>query len=173
MGKAFARRRGGSWLARFLFCFRASLPGLGVRSREPEGLLVCSLYDPGEFFDPFIGWLLRLAVPGLRRRHNCIRVSHRRHAGHREQPPACSHPLARSWKAFLSHRAHSCPQKVEQFGVSPPECPDRPVSPVFPDRGSAPRSRPWANAKGIPSWAAPRGLPRLCCPSVERCPPCR
>jgi hypothetical protein len=36
---------------------------LSFRSREPEGLLVCSLHDPGEFFDHFIGWPLRLAAP--------------------------------------------------------------------------------------------------------------
>src|SRR5688572_983849 len=38
------------------------------------------------------------------------------------------------------------------FVISPPERPDRQVFPVFPDRRSAPRSRPWANAQGTASW---------------------
>ena len=46
-----------------------------------------------------------------------------------------------------------------RLGVSPPERPDPRVFRVFPDRGSAPRSRPRANAKGTASWALLRGLP--------------
>ena len=77
-------------------------------SSLPSSLLVRCLYRPGEFFGQLIGWPLQLAVTGLRRRRGWIRVGHRRHAGHRDQPPANLHPLARSWKTSLSDHAQSC-----------------------------------------------------------------
>jgi hypothetical protein len=77
-------------------------------SSLPWSLMVRCLYRPGEFFGQLIGWFLQLAVTGLRRRHGWIRVGHRRHAGHRDQPSANLQPLARSWKTSLSDHAQSC-----------------------------------------------------------------
>ena len=83
-------------------------------SSLPASLLVRCLYRPGEFFGQLIGWLLQLAVTGLRRRRGWIRVGHRRHAGHRDQPPANFHPLARSWKAsFFNHAQSRCAADAE------------------------------------------------------------
>ena len=139
MCNAFARVRGERRRGRRdghagtfpLYAFAPACPDWARGQESTAALLVCSLHDAGDFFDPFIGWLSRLAVARVRCRHGGSRV-----------------------------------------GVSPPERPDPRVFRVFPDRGSAPRSRPWANAKGTASWALLRGLPYRLGRRVERCPPC-
>ena len=67
-------------------------------------------------------------------------------------------------QSSLSARRESGSRRPARPNVHDPR-----VFRVFRDRGSAPRSRPWANAKGTASWALLRGLPYRLGRRVERC----
>ena len=120
--------------------FRWAAPGHHLRRAGAleAWLLVRCFYRRGEFFCELIGWPLRLAVTGLRRRRGSVRVGHRRHARHRDQPTFTRSP-ALGRRLFLIIRNPAARPTPRKSRVSPPECLDRPVSPKFPDHGSAPR----------------------------------